>query len=317
MRKLLMIMMLVPMMAFTQTDTTNDWCKTHEKFNEAMKTNMQFVLNMDKMNHPLEVADWGEKIIPVVVHIIYSDSSQILSEEDIRAQIKGLDADFNGENWDVGNTPDAFKESVADFKLRFKIATVDPEGNPTTGITYTKTDNSYFSMMKEDAKFDALGGKDAWNSGQYLNVWVCQLEWGLRGYAQFPGDLMVTDGVVLGYGSFGIEDTVIDNNEKHAQYYRVLTHEVGHWVGLFHIWGDSYCGNDRVKDTPQQTGPHRWCYADEGIATCGSDDLPVNYMDYVQADCMVMFTDGQRKRAMKAMRLFRRSIVKNGRKLTK
>jgi len=303
------------MMAFTQ-DTT-DWCKSHEKYNEAMKTNMKFVLNMEKMNHPLGVADWGSKTIPVVVHMIYSDSSQLLSEEEIRIQIQGLDTDFNGENWDVYKTPEAFKKSVGDFKLRFKMATVDPNGHKTSGITYTKSDKAYFSMVKEDAKFDALGGKGGWNSEQYLNIWVCQLEWGLRGYAQFPGDLRATDGVVLGYGSFGVEDTVRDNNEEHLQHYRVLTHEVGHWIGLFQIWGDSYCGNDRVDDTPQQTEPHRWCYADFGATTCGSDDLTVNYMDYVQADCMVMFTKGQKDRAMKAMRLFRSSLVKEGRQRTK
>jgi len=317
MKKLLLIMMMIPILGLTQADSTKDWCKTHEKYNESLKTNMQFVLNMDKMNHPLDVVDWGEKIVPVVVHQIYKDSSELLSEDEIIAQIIGLDADVNGENWDVGKTPEEFKKLVADFKLRFKLATVDPNGKPTSGITYTKTDKQFFTMSAEDAKFDALGGKDAWDSERYLNVWVCKLEWGLRGYAQFPGDLLSTDGVVLDNESFGIEDTVMVDSVQHLQYYRVLTHEVGHWVGLFHIWGDAYCGNDRVKDTPKQRGPHRWCYSEEGEKSCGSTDLPVNYMDYVEADCMVMFTKGQRKRAMKAMRLFRKSIVKDGKKLTK
>lgn len=232
--------MLMPILAFSQSDTTGHWCKAHDKFNESMRTNMQFVANMEMMNHPLEVAEWGEQVIPVVVHIIYSDSSQILSKEEILAQIEGLDADFNGENWDIGKTPDEFKKSTADFKLRFKMATVDPDGKPTNGITYTETNNYLFEMEKENAKFDALGGKDAWDTQKYLNVWVCKLEWGLRGYAQFPGDLRATDGVVLGYGSFGIEDTVTVDNVEHVQYYRVLTHEVGHWVGLFHMWGDAW-----------------------------------------------------------------------------
>lgn len=317
MRKLIVMLMMMPILAFSQTDSTGHWCKAHDKYHHSMKTNMQFVANMAQMNHPMGVADWGHKTIPVVVHIIYSDSSQILSEEEIVAQINGLDADFNGENWDIDKTPDDFENKTGDFKLRFKLATIDPNGNSTRGITYTKTDNFGFTMEAEDAKFDALGGKNGWDSRQYLNIWVCNLEWGLRGYAQFPGDLMVTDGVVLDFDSFGVKDTVTVDDVDHIQHYRVLTHEVGHWVGLFHIWGDSYCGNDKVDDTPTQMSPHRWCYNDEGVESCGSPDLTSNYMDYVDSECMVMFTEGQRKRAMKAMRLFRSSIVKNGRKLTK
>jgi hypothetical protein len=138
----------------------------------------------------------------------------------------------------------------------------------------------------------------------------------LRGYSQFPGDLHATDGVVIDYADFGITNTGHLDNED-IPYHRILIHEVGHWLGLFHIWGDWFCGDDRIKDTPTQWGPHRYCFNEGGNYSCDSDDLTCNYMDYTPRDCMVMFTKGQKKRAMITMSLFKHQMVKQGHKLTK
>ncbi len=140
-----------------------------------------------------------------------------------------------------------------------------------------------------------------WNTRNYLNIWVCELSWVL-GYAQFPNGDILTDGVVIDYQWFGVYDTINGNVVTH----RVLTHEVGHWLGLYHIWGDQYCGNDQIKDTPKQIGPHRTCY--DYYISCGSQDLTVNYMDYVDPDCMVMFTRDQVRRGWKTIKKYRKEM---------
>ena len=144
---------------------------------------------------------------------------------------------------------------------------------------------------------------------------MCDLEYGLRGYSQFPSGKAITDGVVLDYTDFGIAETRTLDGVEHNMHYRVLTHEIGHWFGLFHIWGDNFCGNDRVEDTPTQYAPHRFCF--NKIESCDSYDLTVNYMDYVPYGCMVMFTKGQKKRAMLAIKLFKKPIVDSGVRLTR
>jgi hypothetical protein len=136
------------------------------------------------------------------------------------------------------------------------------------------------------------GGKDPWNPGKYLNMWVCNLGNGLLGYAQFPGGPVSTDGVVVLYSAFGDTGTLIANYNKG----RTATHEVGHYLNLRHIWGDATCGNDLVNDTPTQQTSNGGCPTFPKI-TCGNQgDMSMNYMDYTYDRCMYMFTIGQSAR---------------------
>lgn len=320
-KMLVLLTMLVSTFAMGQYDDSTHWCGSHDKLNQALKGDLSFATKINELDNPTlpMPEEWLQQkiIVPVVVHVVYKDSTEIPSLHDIQIQIEGLNSDFNAENWDNDKTPKDFKKIIADMNIEFRLATKDPKGNKTNGVTYTETDMRYFTMDYEDAKYDELGGKDPWNTSRYLNIWVCELEWNLLGYAQFPGDEAHTDGVVIDYSVFGITDTVTVDGVDHEMYSRVLTHEVGHWTGLYHIWGDWWCGDDKCKDTPEQSGPHRGCYNDEGAKSCGSDDLTSNFMDYVPFDCMVMFTKDQRRRAVRAMRSYRKDIIKYGRKLTK
>src|SRR5690606_27223365 len=115
------------------------------------------------------------------------------------------------------------------------------------GITRTQTSKASFDL-DEAMKFTASGGKDIWNAGQYLNIWVVRFEntEKLLGYAQFPNSgSPLTDGVVIDYRYFGTSNVLRPYNLG-----RTTTHEVGHWLNLFHIWGDEECGDDQVEDTP-------------------------------------------------------------------
>ena len=245
-------------------------------------------------------------VIPTVVHVLYNNSTENISDAQIMSQMNSLNADFRALNSDLSNTPSAFEPYIADTHIEFCLATVDPDGNPTTGINRVATSQSSFSS-NNGMKFSSSGGVDAWNTNDYLNIWVCDLGGGLLGYAQFPGGNEATDGVVVGYTCFGSIGTA------QAPYGlgRTLTHEVGHWLNLRHIWGDSYCGDDFVDDTPTQQSSNGGC-PDFPSVTCGNGpngDMHMNYMDYTYDACMYMFTEGQSNRMTAALLNYRSDLL--------
>ena len=247
-------------------------------------------------------------VIPVVIHVIYNDNAQNISTEQILSQIQVLNEDYNRLNADSINTPTAFSNIAGKANIQFKLATIDPNGNPTTGITRTSTSINIFDAQTNNVKFTNLGGHDAWNTERYLNIWVCNLSH-YSGYAQFPFDFSTssnTDGVVISYQYFGRDGS--------AQYPlnkgRTATHEIGHWLNLYHIWGDddfpnndcvSYecSGTDYVSDTPNQgersTGSPIFPKTD-CCTTTAPGVMFMNFMDYTDDACMNMFTDGQIER---------------------
>ncbi|GAA1741953.1 hypothetical protein GCM10009809_41840 [Isoptericola hypogeus] len=237
----------------------------------------------------------GVARVPVVVHVVWNTAAQNVSDAQIASQIDVLNADFRATNPDVSTVPGPFQPLVADSRIEFFLATTGPDGAPTDGVTRTQTATVAFT--DDDAvKADATGGADAWPADRYLNVWVCPLD-GFLGYAQFPGGPADTDGVVItttGFGTTGTATPPFDLG-------RTATHEIGHYLDLFHIWGDDgtgCSGTDEVADTPNQGGPN---FGAPGFPTVscsnGPDgDLFVNYMDYVDDAAMVMFTHGQAAR---------------------
>jgi hypothetical protein len=233
--------------------------------------------------------------IPVVFHVVYNTSAQNISDAVIYAQLDQLNKDFARLNSDAGNTPAAFQGLAANTQIQFCLAQRDPNGAATTGIERRQTTVTSFSSNNA-VKYTANGGLNAWNSSQYLNIWSCNLGSGLLGYAQFPGGSAATDGVVCLFSTFG--SLTLPGTSAPYNYGRTMTHEVGHWLNLRHIWGDANCGSDLVSDTPTQqtsnygcpTFPRRTC----GNTTNG--DMFMNYMDYTDDACMNMFTTGQSAR---------------------
>lgn len=238
--------------------------------------------------------------IPVVVHVVYKDSTQNISNSQVLSQIDVLNEDFRRLNADTSNTRPEFDSLAADTEIEFCLASVDPQGNPTTGITRTFTQGGqlfgFFGPL-DDVKSSTTGGVDPWPTDQYLNVWVCDLVPILAGYAQFPGDDPATDGVVIGYTVYGTEGTAA----APYNFGRTTTHEVGHWLGLRHIWGDGDCTmDDFVSDTPGADANNSGgCFnVKNSCVDAGYDynDMVENYMDYSNDSCMNMFTEGQKAR---------------------
>lgn len=229
--------------------------------------------------------------VPVVVHIVYRTPQENLSDADVHAQMQVLNEDFRRLNADAVNTPALFQPVAADTHLEFCLASLDPNGQATTGITRTATTVTSFDSILDDVKFSAQGGKDAWPASAYLNIWVCNLGPGLLGYAQFPGGNPATDGVVIHHENFGNPSSAGPPFDRG----RTLTHEVGHYLNLIHVWGDGGCGvDDLVADTPPMDGPSTGCPT--GAMSCGFVRMPENYMDYSDDTCMNLFTQGQTTR---------------------
>jgi hypothetical protein len=246
--------------------------------------------------------------IPVVVHIVYRTTAQNISDAQVQSQIQVLNEDFRRLNADAVNTPSLFQSVAADAEIQFCLATRDPLGNPTNGITRTQTTKTSFSVYTDDVKYSSQGGKDAWPTDQYLNIWVCNLGGNVLGYAQFPnGGPAATDGVVIDYRYFGRGGSAQAPYNKG----RTATHEVGHWLNLRHIWGDAQCGDDYVNDTPVQQGPNYGCPTFPKPSCGNTSDMFMNYMDYTDDACMNLFTQGQktRMRAVLAPNGFRASLT--------
>ncbi|MDG2263596.1 MAG: M43 family zinc metalloprotease [Flavobacteriales bacterium] len=246
--------------------------------------------------------------IPVVVHVIYKNSSQNISDAQIFSQIDILNEDFRMNNSDASSVPSAFAGVAADCEIEFCLAVRDPNGNVTTGITRTYTTTSSFSGYTS-MKYSSTGGQDAWNTSDYLNIWVCNLASGLLGFATFPGGNSSTDGVVCDYAYFGNTGTATSPYDLG----RTATHEVGHWLNLYHIWGDSYCGNDYVSDTPKHEESNYGCpsypHASSCSGTGSSGEMFMNYMDYTNDACMFMFSTGQKNRMRATLNGSRSSLL--------
>ncbi|TXE19029.1 T9SS type A sorting domain-containing protein [Psychroserpens burtonensis] len=242
--------------------------------------------------------------IPVVVHVLYRNSTENISVAQIQSQLDVLNEDFRRTNPDADNA----WSQASDSEIEFCLVTVDPNGNATTGITRKSTTRRDWGTT-DDMKRSSTGGVDPWNTSEYLNMWIVpqMLSNGgtILGYAQFPGGNAATDGVVMGYNYFGRTGNVSAPFDGG----RTTTHEVGHYFNLRHIWGDANCGNDFVSDTPTHQASNGGCPV--GQVSCGSTDMVQNYMDYTNDSCMNLFTLGQknRMRAVLASGGARRSLA--------
>jgi hypothetical protein len=267
--------------------------------------------------------------IPVVVHIVYNTDNQNLSDEVILDQLAVLNEDFGRLNADTVNLRNVLHPIAGNPKIEFKLATIDPSGNPTNGIVRRQTSTATFGSIQallgsftdlEKVKSTANGGSDPWDQTRYLNIWVCNMSisvfgqetTALLGYATPPDDLPnwpagsnpgLSDGVVIQYQCFGRNNpNPLDMQGEIIEVLgRTVTHEVGHYLGLRHIWGDGDCTQqDGIDDTPNANAQSDFdCNPSKN--TCVDDigslgDLPdmiENYMDYSSESCQNSFTKGQ------------------------
>ena len=253
--------------------------------------------------------------IQVVIHVIHNGEAVGIGTnipvEQITSQIEVLNKDFRGLNSDAINTPAEFKPLAGASPIEFVLAQTDPAGMPTTGINRVLGTKSDYTIA-DNTEIKAQG---YWPAENYLNIWVCYLT-DRFAFTQFPVSTLrgldespqsrLTDGMVISFEVFGSSD---DGNFLLNPIYnkgRTATHEMGHFFGLRHIWGDeTECkGTDYVADTPPQSiltlgcpsHPQKECPVDNP-----NNKMFQNYLDYTNDECMSLFTQGQVDRMVKVL----------------
>lgn len=228
--------------------------------------------------------------VPVVFHVVMRQQS-LATDAQILAQVDTINKDYAGLNVRANLIPDYFKSLFGQSGIQFVLAQRTPDDKPTTGIVrYTTTANS-FNYLSDDVKHASRGGADAWDPNRYLNVWICALSNDILGYATFPGDGDPEEqGVAISYlGLPGSSNKSFDGG-------KTLTHEIGHYFNLYHIWGDdngACSGSDYVDDTPNQAGATSTVKSgvlNDACNTTSSGVMYQNFMDYTPDVCLLMFT---------------------------
>lgn len=297
-------------------------CGTVEYMNQLNNVEPKEVLENWIFQKLLEAPSSGQKNfnvdevtkyqIPVVVHIVHNGEDigvgSNISESQILSQIEVLNEDFRKLNADSINIPDEFKHLYSDIGFEFVLAKRDLNNGSTDGITRAQGSQTSWNFNSSSDNIE-LKSHDYWPSEDYLNIWVTTLQSGQLGYAQFPEtDILdgvpsnsnaATDGVVITYNAFGsIAKDPTANLQEGFNLGRTSTHEIGHFFALNHMWGGGGCSSDDyVEDTPVSEEEYYNCQT-LGVSTtsCGSQDMFMNYMDYVDDDCMNIFSLGQKDR---------------------
>lgn len=283
---------------------------TTEQFEDWLRPLIQKAKNEKSQNG-------GIVTIPVVVHVIHGGqavgTAPNIVDEQVMSQITVMNQDYRK----LTGTPGFNTNAVgADVQIQFALAKVDPNGNPTNGIDRV---NLCQSSFKKDVIDAFVKPETIWDPTQYMNMWSVAFavpNTNLLGYAQFPdgsnlpgldplGGYGKTDGVVANFATFGSSDFNTNGTFLLSAPYdkgRTMTHEVGHFLGLRHIWGDATCGDDYCADTPTAHTSNGCCPTN--IASCNDPlvmEMVQNYMDYTNDTCMNIFTINQKDRITAVM----------------
>jgi len=309
----LIIVVIISLISYTSF--SQRICRSTFNSQEVMNTNNERYIQFQKFQEQLQIYKSNNSnaqarlvdidgiiVIPVVVHLIHFGeplgTGFSITDAVIQSQIDALNEDFQRLNPTRVNTPTAFQGVVGNPKIQFRLACQDPNGNPSNGIVRTLTTKPYFINPYEDIKSTLTGGDDPWNTSKYLNIWVSQLSYGEIGYSTFPWDKSSKpnlDGVVIDTRTFGRIGNILNSSYNLGS---TATHEIGHWLGLIHIWGDDgddCTGSDFCDDTPNQ-GNYNFGCPDFPKTSCQNQpngDMFMNYMDYVDDRCYNLFTSDQ------------------------
>lgn len=304
MKRKLLILFLGAFIGFSAT-AQNKLCGTNEAIDAAYQDNPSLIKNAEKLEqftqhfiqHEYHQQKSGVKIIPIVFHVIHTYDSDNITIEQIRNAVNIINEDFRKMAADTGDVIPQFKGIHADSEIEFRLARIDPDGNCTEGVTRT------FSELTNNAG-ENVKALVSWDTRKYLNVWVVDnIASGAGAYAYYPGSApsSANEGIVCRNSQLGAIGASGGSNFAR----RTLSHEIGHYLNLPHVWGSnnnvgqaSACNlDDGVSDTPNTIGTAQSCNLSQ--ITCGSLDNIQNIMDY--STCAKMFSEGQKARMQAAL----------------
>ena len=275
----------------TSVSLTGRHCASQDVLERQIKENPNLVKQMELFETLTERAISegrlvnGQIEIPVVVNVLYKTAAENISLSQIQSQIDILNEDFNAQNSDFNQVPSAFSGVKANVGVTFVLDAV-----------YRKSTNKKSWGTNDAMKKTSTGGLNPTSPTTKLNLWVCTIGGGILGYAQFPGGSSSTDGVVIDSRYLGDTGTATAPFNKG----RTATHEVGHWMNLRHIWGDTTCGTDYVNDTPTHNTANYGIPTYPHYSTCSGNpiEMTMNYMDYTDDAGMYMFSNDQKSRML-------------------
>jgi len=260
------------LVSISLTTIAQERCGTEIHTENMMKKNASYAIARNKVNFQTEKwiknhPNHSEKTIitiPIIVHVLWKTNTHNISDAQIQSQIDVLNEDYRRANIDKINTPNVWQTIAADSEIEFCLASTDQNGNPTTGIERIQTTHGKFGM-NSDIHTSSAGGADDWPNDDYLNIWVCDIQSGLLGYASPPSNWIGDgDGLVIGYQYFGR----IGNVQAPYHKGRTATHEIGHYLGLNHTFAEGSWSGQGPCDGPQ--GNLQCCDNDNGNV----DDTP-------------------------------------------
>ncbi|MBP9923666.1 MAG: T9SS type A sorting domain-containing protein [Bacteroidia bacterium] len=292
MKKILLAFILATTIA-SVTNAQEKHCYTTEMDNEATLNNPDMLRQRQNLETFIQQYGKAERrnnsvvyVIPIVFHILHNYGEENISDAQVLDQVRILNRDFRRTNADTVNIVPAFQGMAADIEVEFRLPSIDPNGNCTNGIDRVQTMLTYSANNQSKI--------NGWPNNKYLNVWVANsLEnTGAAAYAHYPGGNNAVDGIMNLHSYLGSIGTSSEGRS------RTLTHEIGHYLNLAHVWGSTNspgvaCGDDNVSDTPETKG---WssCVPTGSLCNPPIVENVQNYMEY--SFCEYMFTEGQKTR---------------------
>ncbi len=273
-------------------------CTTTLRFDRKINKYLKFQRN--------EISQRSDIYINIVFHIVYEKDVSNVTDKAILQEVRILNNAFNSKNADISKVPYEFKDAINNGGINFCIASINSDEGIKIGIERRKTEISQIGI-KDNLYHTYKGGLTAWNTDKYLNIWIADTGNNIRGYGTYPRQVpKEKEGIVISPKYFG------ENNSRRYNMGKTLIHEIGHYLGLKHIWGDKIgCEfDDLVSDTPDQEHRYIGC-PDYPVKSCNSNDMFMNYMDYVDDECMYMFTEGQMERMKATIMIYRKELIQN------
>lgn len=322
MKKILLIFAIsLGTLVHAQAQSGRPVCGSHHILQQIESQNPGYIQHLNEIgnNYGLQKTRGNIIYIPVVVHIVYKNATENLSDAYVTAQIDLLNKSYARLNSDTNNLRAVFKPYVGPTDIRFVLAQIKRVPTSVQGFDFISDFSG--NILADDVKISANGGSDAVNPTKNLNIWVCDIIMSsspgeLLGYAYPPAGLpnwstgssypsVTKDGVVIDYMAFGGSTKLPLGSSSMGLKGKTTVHEVGHYLGLRHIWGDDFGAcqgdfgfeDDGITDTPHAADESQFdCDKTKNTCNQGANDLPdmvENYMDYSAETCQNSFTKGQ------------------------